>query len=256
MRRHPVWFDEAIVTRAKPGAGVVINEHAHDRRWPSGHGADGAMIEVSELVVHHGAAVVLDGVDLTVGAGEMVALIGAAGAGKSALVNTLARIVRPFRGRVTVRGRLVHVPQGRQIFGQLTVEDNLLLGGRRIRNRDTAAIYQILPALARLRHRKAALLSSTERQMVAVGRALMRRPDVLVIDELALGLTPLVAADLARQLRQLSTRQGLAILLTEQNMWLAPDLCTRAYVLDAGRIIAEGNPTELVAKLETVPHQA
>jgi branched-chain amino acid transport system ATP-binding protein len=251
MWRHPVWFDEATVTRVEPGAGVVVNEHARDRHCLSGRGDGGAVIEVSELVVHHGAAVVLDGVDLTVGAGEMVALVGAAGAGKSTLVNTLARIVRPFRGRVTVRGRLVHLPQGRQLFGHLSVEDNLLLGGRRIRNRDTAPIYQILPALIRLRHRKAALLSSTERHLVAVGRALMRRPDVLVIDELSLGLTPLVAADLARQLQELSTRQGLAILLTEQDMRPALELCARAYVLDAGRVIAEGNPAELAKNLKT-----
>lgn len=216
---------------------------------------DDAAIEVSDLVVHHRAAVALDGVNLTVRAGEMVALIGAPGAGKSTLVNALARILRPFRGRVAIRGRLVHLPQGRQVFGDLTVEDNLLLGGRRIRNRDTAPIYQILPALIRLRHKKAELLCGTERQMVALGRALMRKPDVLVIDELSLGLTPQVTDDLARQLHQLSTQQGLTILLTDQNMRLAPELCTRAYVLDAGRIIAEGNPTELANKLE-IAHQA
>lgn len=242
------------MTRIEPDAGAVINDHAQDRCWSSGRGDDDAAIEVSELVVHHRAAVALDGVNLTVRAGEMVALIGAPGAGKSALVNTLARILRPFRGRVSIRGRLVHLPQGRQLFGDLTVEDNLLLGGRRIRNRDTAPIYQILPALIGLRHKRAALLCSTERQLVAVGRALMRRPDVLVIDELSLGLTPPVAADLARQLQELSTRQGLAILLTEQDMWPALELCARAYVLDAGRVIAEGNPTELAKNLETA-HQ-
>ncbi|GAA4730754.1 ABC transporter ATP-binding protein [Phytohabitans rumicis] len=205
------------------------------------------MIEVVDLTVRYGAAVALDRVSLTVGAGEMVALIGPNGAGKSTLVNTLSGILRPAGGTVRVHGRLAHVPEGRQMFADLTVEDNLRLGGWRGRNRDTAPIYEILPDLGPLRRRRAGLLSGGQQQMVAVGRALMARPEVLAIDELSLGLAPLVVADLARHLRALNAGRGLAVLLIEQNARLALDLCTRAYVLEAGRIVAAGDSAELAA---------
>ncbi len=205
------------------------------------------MIAVRDLVVRYGPAVALDRVSLTVGAGEMVALIGPNGAGKSTVVNTLSGIVKPAAGTVAVRGRLAHVPEGRQVFGDLTVEDNLRLGGRRYRERDTGPVHAILPRLAELRHRRAGTLSGGEQQMVAVGRALMSRPDVLAVDELSLGLAPLVVADLVRHLRELNETRGLAVLLIEQNARLALELCTRAYVLEAGRIVAAGPSDELAA---------
>ncbi|MEJ3747971.1 ABC transporter ATP-binding protein [Actinomycetes bacterium KLBMP 9797] len=205
------------------------------------------MIDVAELTVRYGVAVALDRVSLTVADGEMVALIGPNGAGKSTLVNTLSGILRPAGGAVTVRGRLAQVPEGRQMFPDLTVDDNLRLGGWSIRNRDTAPIYEILPALAPLRRRRAGRLSGGEQQMVAVGRALMAKPDVLAVDELSLGLAPLVVADLARHLRALNADRGLAVLLIEQNARLALDLCTRGYVLEAGRIVATGTAAELAA---------
>jgi branched-chain amino acid transport system ATP-binding protein len=198
-------------------------------------------------VVRYGPATALDQVSLTVGAGEMVALIGPNGAGKSTVVNTLSGILKPAAGTVAVRGRLAHVPEGRQVFGDLTVEDNLRLGGRRYKLRDTSAVHAILPRLAELRHRRAGTLSGGEQQMVAVGRALMSRPDVLAVDELSLGLAPLVVADLVRHLRELNEARGLAVLLIEQNARLALELCSRAYVLEAGRIVAEGPSDELAA---------
>lgn len=194
--------------------------------------------------MRYGPATALDQVSLRVDDGEMVALIGPNGAGKSTLVNTLSGILKPAAGSVSVRGRLAHVPEGRQMFGDLTVEDNLRLGGRRYRERDTAPVHAVLPRLAELRHRRAGTLSGGEQQMVAVGRALMSRPDVLAIDELSLGLAPLVVADLVRHLRELN-KSGLAVLLIEQNARLALDLCTRAYVLETGRIVAEGPAKEL-----------
>jgi branched-chain amino acid transport system ATP-binding protein len=207
----------------------------------------GAVIQVADLVVRYGAAVALDRVSLSVAAGELVALIGPNGAGKSTLVNTLSGILRPAAGRVTVRGRLAQVPEGRQVFGDLTVDDNLRLGGWRIRNRDTAPVYEVLPGLVPLRRRRAGLLSGGEQQMVAVGRALMSRPDVLVVDELTLGLAPIVVADLVAHLRELNSTRGLAVLLIEQNAQLALDLCTRGYVLEAGRIVASGDSATLAA---------
>jgi branched-chain amino acid transport system ATP-binding protein len=208
---------------------------------------DAGMIEVRDLVVRYGPATALDQVSLTVGEGEMVALIGPNGAGKSTVVNTLSGILKPAEGSVTVRGRLAHVPEGRQVFGDLTVEDNLRLGGRRYKLRDTGPVHAILPRLAELRHRRAGTLSGGEQQMVAVGRALMSRPDVLAVDELSLGLAPLVVADLVRHLRELNETRGLAVLLIEQNARLALELCSRAYVLEAGRIVAEGPSDELAA---------
>jgi branched-chain amino acid transport system ATP-binding protein len=205
------------------------------------------MIDVVDLTVRYGVAVALDRISLTVGDGEMVALIGPNGAGKSTLVNTLSGILRPAAGEVTIRGRLAQVPEGRQMFPDLTVDDNLRLGGWSIRNRDTAPIYEVLPDLARLRRRRAGSLSGGQPQMVAVGRALMARPDILAVDELSLGLAPLVVADLARHLRALNAERGLAVLLIEQNAHLALDLCTRAYVLEAGRIVATGTSTDLAA---------
>jgi branched-chain amino acid transport system ATP-binding protein len=205
------------------------------------------LVEVDELTVRFGAATALDRVSLTVGTGEMVALIGPNGAGKSTLVNTLSGILLPASGSVAVHGRLAHVPEGRQVFGELSVEDNLRLGGWRSRERDTARVRAVLPALTPLRRRRAGLLSGGEQQMVAVGRALMSRPDVLVIDELSLGLAPLVVADLVRHLRELNEWRGVAVLLIEQNARLALDLCSRAYVLEAGRIVAEGASAELAA---------
>jgi branched-chain amino acid transport system ATP-binding protein len=205
------------------------------------------VIEVAELTVRYGAAVALDAVTLTVRAGEMVALIGPNGAGKSTLVNTLSGILRPASGRVTVVGRLAHVPEGRQMFGSLTVDDNLRLGAWRNRDRNTARIYSILPGLAPLRKHRAGQLSGGQQQMVALGRALMSRPQVLVIDEMSLGLAPLVVAGLAGHLRELNARDGLAVLLIEQNARLALELCARAYVLEAGRLAGHGTAAELAS---------
>jgi branched-chain amino acid transport system ATP-binding protein len=211
--------------------------------------AAGTVLAVDDLVVRYGSATALDGVRLTVGVAELVALIGPNGAGKSTLCNALSGIVKPAAGRVRVDGRLAHVPEGREVFGGLTVDDNLRLGGWRNgrRGRDTGGVYEILPDLARVRRQRAGRLSGGQQQMVAVGRALMARPDVLVIDELSLGLAPRVVDDLVRHLRELNRERGLAVLLIEQNARLALGLCARAYVLEAGRVVAAGPAAELAA---------
>jgi branched-chain amino acid transport system ATP-binding protein len=203
------------------------------------------MIEVDGLTVRYGAAVALDGVSLHVGPGELVALVGPNGAGKTTLVNTVCGLLKPAAGRAGVRGRAALVPEGRQLFAPLSVDDNLRLGAWRRRDRDTAPIYRLLPELAPLRRRRAGLLSGGEQQMVAFGRALMSRPDVLVIDEMSLGLAPLVVATLVEHVRERNAADGLAVLLIEQNATVALDLCTRGYVLEAGRLVAEGASAEL-----------
>jgi len=213
-----------------------------------------SLVEVAGLVVRYGAATALDRVDLTVAAGEFVALIGPNGAGKSSLVNTLMGLVRPAEGTAAVHGRAALVPEGRQLFDDLSVEDNLALGAWRRRRtagaRDTSRVYEVLPRLAELRGRHAGTLSGGEQQMVAFGRALMADPEVLIVDELSLGLAPMVTADLAGHLREINQTGGVAVLLIEQNARLALDLCDRAYVLEAGRIRASGDPAELTASAD------
>ncbi len=203
------------------------------------------VIDVTDLVVRYGTATALDGVTLHVGESELVALIGPNGAGKSTLVNTLSSIVKPVAGRIEVRGRIAQVPEGRQMFADLSVDDNLRLGAWRVKQRDPEYVYEVLPALRPIRARRAGQLSGGQQQMVAVGRALMARPDVLLVDELSLGLAPLIVADLVQHLRVLNDERGLAVLLIEQNARLALGLCSRAYVLEAGRIVMDGPAGEL-----------
>jgi branched-chain amino acid transport system ATP-binding protein len=170
------------------------------------------VLDVEQLVVRYGSAVALDGVDL----------------------------------HVQRDGRVAQVPEGRQMFAEMTVEDNLLLGAWRSKHRrDLSGILELLPDLARLRKQVAGTLSGGQQQMVAVGRALMADPDLLVIDELSLGLAPLVVADLASHLAALNAERGTTILLIEQEVTLAFSICPRAYVLEAGRIVAEGPSDEL-----------
>jgi branched-chain amino acid transport system ATP-binding protein len=208
------------------------------------------VIEVRDLVVRYGSATALDGVSLEVGAGELVALVGPNGAGKSTVVNTLAGVLRPAAGSARVAGRLAVVPEGRQLFGDLTVEDNLRLGAWRSGQRDPARVYDLFPDLVKIRQQRASTLSGGQQQMVAVGRALMADPEVLAVDELSLGLGPIVVANLARHLRDLNRDRGVAILLIEQHARLAFDLCRRAYVLEAGRIVAAGPSAELASSPE------
>ena len=203
------------------------------------------MLEVQGLVVRYGSATALDGVSLTVGRGEMVALVGPNGAGKSTLVNAISGLLPVAEGRIACELRLAQVPEGRQLFPEMSVEDNLRLGGWRSGRRDPGAVYELFPKLGLLRRRAAWTLSGGEQQMVAVGRALMADPELLAVDELSLGLAPLVVDDLAEHLRRLNRETGLAVLLIEQNARLAMDLCSRGYVLEAGRIALSGPCSEL-----------
>ncbi|MBV8720260.1 MAG: ABC transporter ATP-binding protein [Chloroflexi bacterium] len=203
------------------------------------------MLEVRDLVVRYGAATALDSVSLRIERGEMVALIGPNGAGKTTLLNTVCGLLAPASGSFQLDGRIVQVPEGRQLFGDMTVEDNLRLGAWRVRDRDPARVFGVFPRLSELRRRVAGTLSGGEQQMVAVGRALMADPDLLAVDELSLGLAPMVVDDLADHLLRLNQERGMAVLLVEQNARLALQLCPRAYVLEAGRIALSGASSEL-----------
>jgi branched-chain amino acid transport system ATP-binding protein len=229
--------------------------------------ADPPLLAVEDLVVRYGAAVALNRVSLRVHAGERVALIGPNGAGKSTLLNTVCGHLRPAEGDIALEGRsvaglsptrvvqlgVIQVPEGRQVFPSLSVRSNLLLGAlggvvggqlvagslrylsmrRELRAR-LDEVHELLPRLAELGERPAGDTSGGEQQMVAIGRALMARPRLLAIDEMSLGLAPLIVQDIARFLRELNEQRGVTILLIEQNVRLALDLCDRVYVLDAG----------------------
>ncbi|TAN20483.1 MAG: ABC transporter ATP-binding protein [Actinomycetota bacterium] len=199
-----------------------------------------------DLVVRYGAVVALDGVSIHVRKGEMVALIGPNGAGKSTLLNTLSGINRPASGRIVRKGKLAHVPEGRQVFPDLTVEDNLCLGAYRGGSRNPAPMYELFPQLEKLRYRRAGGLSGGEQQMVAICRALMANPDVIAVDELSQGLAPLVVSDIARHLVELNKQHGTAVLLVEQNAQLALNITSRAYVIENGHIGLEGRSSDLL----------
>jgi branched-chain amino acid transport system ATP-binding protein len=209
------------------------------------------VLEVRDLAVRYGQATALDGVSLDVARGEMVALVGPNGAGKTTLLNTVSGLLATAAGSVRLEGRVAQVPEGRQLFADMSVEDNLRLGAWTVRDRDCAPIFALFPQLADMRRRLAGTLSGGEQQMVAVGRALMARPDLLAVDELSLGLAPMVVDSLAEHLRRLNREAGMAVLLVEQNARLALDLCPRAYVLEAGRIVASG-PSEELARSAAV----
>jgi branched-chain amino acid transport system ATP-binding protein len=225
--------------------------------------AEAHLLEVRGLCSGFDGVPVLREVGLHVDEGEMVAVIGSNGAGKSTLLGTLSGLVGASAGSILLQGRdlvgerperrvaagLSHVPQGRRLFGSLSVERNLLLGaylrrdGARVAT-DLARVLEHFPALADKRHREAGTLSGGEQQMVAIGRGLMSRPRLLMVDELSLGLAPNVAERLMEVLRQV-TRDGSAVLIVEQDVLVALDAADRGYVLENGRIALSGATGEL-----------
>ncbi|MHB8263822.1 MAG: ABC transporter ATP-binding protein [Acidimicrobiales bacterium] len=216
-----------------------------DAPIPDGAVSNNALLATYDLVVRYGSAVALDGVSMYVERGEMVALIGPNGAGKSTLLNTLSGINHPAAGRIVCSGKLAHVPEGRQLFLDLTVEDNLRLGAYRGGSRDPSPMYELFPQLHGLRNRRAGGLSGGEQQMVSIGRALMANPDIMAVDELSQGLAPLVVSDITNHLATLNKEKGIAVLLVEQNARLALGITSRAYVLENGQVIKEGRSEDL-----------
>lgn len=221
-----------------------------------------ALLEVRGLTAGFDAGPVLFEVDLDVAAGELVALVGANGAGKSTLLGVLSGLVLSSTGSVRFGGRdltnarpeavvaagLVHVPQGRRLFGGMTVEKNLLLGAHLRRDgevrRDLDRVLGYFPALADKLGREARNLSGGEQQMVAIGRGLMGRPRLLMIDEPSLGLAPKVVERVIEVAGEIS-REGIAVLLVEQDVVMALDAAARAYVLESGRVVLNG-PAEQI----------
>jgi branched-chain amino acid transport system ATP-binding protein len=226
------------------------------------------MLVVRDLHAGYGLSEVLAGVALDVKAGTIVALIGANGAGKTTTMRAISGMLAPSRGEVLLDGApvqglgaariarlgLAHAPEGRKVFGPLSAEDNLLLGAFRwlprffgFRGRaqeDLDRVYALFPKLAARRHQLAGTLSGGEQQMLAIGRALMARPKVMLLDEPSMGLAPVIVQEVFETVRRLKS-EGMTMLLVEQFARTALEVADRAYVMERGRIVIEGTPEEL-----------
>jgi branched-chain amino acid transport system ATP-binding protein len=222
------------------------------------------MLQVEELETAYGTIRALDRVSFEVEQGSITAVLGANGAGKTSLLRTLSGLVRARAGRIRLDGRnigqlpverivrlgMAHVPEGRGVISELSVEDNLRLGGlwRGGGGRDgLAGVYETFPRLAERGAQPASTLSGGERQMLVIGRALMSRPRLLLLDEPSLGLAPIVAAQIMRLVRDLRRDTGLTVLLVEQNAKAALSVADRGIVLSLGRVVADDDPHSLAA---------
>jgi ABC-type branched-subunit amino acid transport system ATPase component len=262
---------DPAVQRAYLGAAVDATPAAESASRPaprpaaavSTAGPAPEIMGVGALVAGYGAEPVLHGIDLQIRRGEVVALLGANGAGKSTLMKALSGLLRPVQGGIHFEGRdlgslgaeqvvalsVVLVPEGRQVFPELSVADNIRLGAFLHPDDVEARLKQQLQRFPRLRERlqqRAGLLSGGEQQMLAIARALMSKPRVLLLDEPSLGLAPLVIAELFGALDGLR-REGMTLLLVDQMAGLALALADRAYVIEGGRIVAHGTPAEIAA---------
>jgi branched-chain amino acid transport system ATP-binding protein len=222
------------------------------------------ILQVEGLDLFYGDAQALDGISIAAGQGELVAIVGANGAGKSSLIRTIAGIERPRAGRIRFRGKDItglpshrtcdlgigQVAEGRQIFPSLTVEENLEMGAllpraRRAMRQTMDEVHALFPRLAERRGQAAGTMSGGEQQMLAIGRCLMGKPELIMFDEPSLGLAPALVQDLFRTIRALN-QKGLTVLLVEQNVVASLKLAARGYVLENGRIVMSGTGAELL----------
>jgi branched-chain amino acid transport system ATP-binding protein len=222
------------------------------------------MLAIENLVTAYGQIVALKGVSLNVEAGDVVCLLGANGAGKTTLISTVSGILKARSGRILLEGRdiaglkasriaglgVTQVPEGRGIFAQMTVQENLQMGAYLRHDsdgigRDIEAMYTRFPVLADRRHQRAGVLSGGEQQMLALARALMSKPKLLLLDEPSMGLAPLVVAQVFETIRQIAA-SGVTILLVEQNARLALEISNRAYVLANGEMAMSGLASALM----------
>lgn len=221
------------------------------------------MLKLEAVDAGYGGLRILQEISLEVASGTVVALIGANGAGKTTTLRAVSGLIRPWRGAITfdgqelvgrspheiVRAGIVQVPEGRELFGALTVEENLRMGGfTRPRSRITATrkeVEEIFPVLGERRSQAAATLSGGQQQMLAIGRALMAQPKILMLDEPSLGLAPKLVVQVFETVRKVR-ESGITVLLVEQNATQALRLADRAYVLESGRVVLEGEGVELL----------
>jgi len=225
------------------------------------------MLRLDNIDVYYGKIQTLKGVSLEVNDGELVTLIGSNGAGKSTTLRTISGLMRPRGGSIVYDGQpidrlpaheivnlgIVHCPEGRRLFGHLTVSENLRLGAVTRHSHDDIErqrreVFELFPRLEERRSQSAATLSGGEQQMLAIGRALMARPRLLLLDEPSLGLAPLLVQSVFATIRRIKA-QGVTILLVEQNAWQALEIADRGYVMETGKIIL----TDSAAVLRTNP---
>ena len=226
------------------------------------------MLDVCDLRVDYGRAPALWNVSLTIGDGELVCVVGPNGAGKTTLINALAGMHPAKSGRITLDGcemtslaphkfcaaGVALVPEGRRLFARMTVRENLEIGGyaravRAARNRTLADVCTLFPVVRDKLDAPAGSLSGGQQQMVAIGRALMAKPRLLLLDEPSLGLSPIVVQAMFRAIREVNAA-GTAVLLVEQNVTMALEIASRAYLLEEGRIAAEGTPAAVFSTPE------
>ncbi|HEX6286794.1 MAG TPA: ABC transporter ATP-binding protein [Acidimicrobiia bacterium] len=222
------------------------------------------MLEVTDLTAGYGKAQALYGISLLVDEGEIVTILGPNGAGKTTLVNSIAGVIKPTGGAVVLDGTdmltlaphqisshgVALVPEGRRIFPRMTVSDNLDIGAygksaRDGREENLSRVHEVFPRLAERANQEAGTLSGGEQQMLAIGRALMSRPKLLLLDEPSLGLAPIIVSGIFEVLREINS-SGVSILLVEQNAVEALDLASRGYVLEEGHIVGEDESEALL----------
>ena len=222
------------------------------------------ILSLKNLETRYGQIYALRGINMDVQEGEIVALLGANGAGKSTTLKTISSLLTASSGSVIFKGQditdqhphkvvemgVIHVPEGRMIFKELTVKENLELGSftlhdNDIRKKRLERVYKLFPVLGERQQQMGGFLSVGEQQMLALGRALMTEPKVLLLDEPSMGLAPLIVNNIMNIIRQINKEQGTSILLVEQNAKAALKLATRGYVLETGKIVMEGSADEL-----------
>jgi len=223
-----------------------------------------AMLEVRNLHVHYGVIEAIKGIDFDVNKGEVIALIGANGAGKTTTLHTVSGLIAPTEGTVTFEGKditktpghkivsmgMAHVPEGRRVFAELTVLENLKMGAYTRKDKKEIEetlemVYKRFPRLAERKNQLAGTLSGGEQQMLAMGRALMSHPSIILMDEPSMGLSPIFVNEIFDIIKEVSAA-GTTVLLVEQNAKKALSIADRAYVLETGRIVLEGKASEVL----------
>ena len=223
-----------------------------------------AMLEVKDLHVHYGVIEAIKGIDFEVNKGEVIALIGANGAGKTTILHTVSGLITPTKGSISFEGvditktpghkivsmGMAHVPEGRRVFQQLTVLQNLKMGAftrkdKKEIDETLEMVYKRFPRLAERKNQIAGTLSGGEQQMLAMGRALMSKPSIILMDEPSMGLSPIFVNEIFDIIREVSA-SGTTVLLVEQNAKKALAIANRAYVLETGNIVLEGDAKELM----------
>ncbi|MBU5478147.1 ABC transporter ATP-binding protein [Eubacterium sp. MSJ-13] len=223
-----------------------------------------AMLEVKDLEVYYGMIQAIKGISFEVNKGEVIALIGANGAGKTTTLHTITGLLSPKKGSVIFEGKditkipahkivsmgMAHVPEGRRVFSDLSVYENLKLGAytrkdKENLNKDLESIYERFPRLAERKNQSAGTLSGGEQQMLAMGRALMSKPSIVLMDEPSMGLSPILVNEIFDIIESIS-KTGTTVLLVEQNAKKALSIADRAYVLETGKIVTSGNASDLL----------